>query len=63
MRTLTKILTGLTPLLVVLKLFTVINWSWWLVLSPLWLMVAMGVVWIVVKEDEEWRGNERYAKN
>lgn len=38
-----------TPLLivfVVLKLVGVINWSWWWVLSPIWIPVVLVVVFI-----------------
>jgi len=38
--------TGLlTILFVVLKLCNVIDWSWWWVLSPLWISV---VLWIII---------------
>ena len=30
--------------LIVLKLTSVINWSWWWVLSPIWISGAMGVL-------------------
>ena len=37
--------TGLlTVLFVGLKLTGYINWSWWWVLSPLWIPLAVGVV-------------------
>jgi hypothetical protein len=34
----------LTVAFVVLKLTAVIDWSWWWVLSPLWISAAIGVV-------------------
>ncbi len=34
----------LTIVFVVLKLVGVIDWSWWWVLSPLWISAALGVV-------------------
>ena len=38
--------TGLlTILFVALKLFDQIDWSWWWVLSPLWISV---VLWIII---------------
>ncbi len=33
---------------IVLKLCKVINWSWWWVLSPLWIGGAIAVVFLVV---------------
>jgi len=36
-----SITTPLLVVFVVLKLTDVINWSWWLVLSPLWGVVAL----------------------
>lgn len=32
---------------VVLKLVGVINWSWWWVLSPLWISVIVGIVLVL----------------
>ncbi len=34
----------LTIAFVVLKLTNVIDWSWWWVLSPIWLSVSLGVL-------------------
>lgn len=43
---------GLTSLLtvafVVLKLCGVIDWSWWWVLSPLWISTALGILLVFV---------------
>lgn len=37
--------TGLlTIAFIVLKLLKVINWSWWWVLSPLWISAGIGLV-------------------
>lgn len=33
----------LTIVFIVLKLTKIISWSWWLVLSPLWLPVSIGI--------------------
>jgi hypothetical protein len=33
---------------IVLKLTKVISWSWWWVLSPLWIPVALTFVFIIV---------------
>ena len=38
----------LTLLFVYLKLTDVINWSWWWVLSPLWISTAIGLFVIVL---------------
>lgn len=32
---------------IILKLCGVINWSWWVVLLPLWVMLAIGGIVIV----------------
>lgn len=41
--------TGLlTILFISLKLLGVISWSWWWVLSPLWITLAVAVIIIVV---------------
>jgi hypothetical protein len=38
----------LTIVFIVLKLLDVISWSWWWVLSPLWIPIALGiVVWLI----------------
>lgn len=33
---------------IVLKLVGVVNWSWWLVLAPLWAPTAVGVILILL---------------
>ena len=39
----------LTVVFITLKLCGVITWSWWWVLSPLWISAGLGlVVWIVL---------------
>ena len=38
----------LTLIFVVLKLLGLISWSWWWVLSPIWISVLIAVVLIVV---------------
>lgn len=35
-------------LLIMLKLMKVINWSWWWVLAPVWLVLAIVIVAITV---------------
>ncbi len=39
---------GLTILFVALKLLDKIDWSWWWVLSPLWIYVGLGVLVVVL---------------
>ena len=36
--------SALTMIFIVLKLVGVINWSWWWVLSPLWIGIILAVV-------------------
>jgi hypothetical protein len=49
----------LTVAFIVLKLCKVVDWSWWWVLSPTWVAVAMGVIflpfylWAKYKEAKE----------
>ena len=51
----------LTVLFIVLKLMGVIQWSWWWVLSPLWisfclavaLLVVIGIVYFIYKRCEK----------
>ena len=43
-----SILTLLTVLFIGLKLGNVIDWSWWWVLSPLWIPLAFGLVLIII---------------
>ena len=38
----------LTIVFVVLKLLGMITWSWWWVLSPIWIPVVLGLLFIVV---------------
>ena len=40
--------TLLTLVFVVLKLTHVIGWSWWWVLSPLWISAAIAVVFVLI---------------
>ena len=40
--------TLLTVLFVGLKLTNHIDWSWWWVLSPLWIGLAIGVVELII---------------
>ena len=38
----------LTIVFIVLKLCGVISWSWWWVLSPLWISVTVAIVLLVI---------------
>lgn len=60
---------ALTLVFVTLKLTEVIDWSWWWVLSPLWLEIAFMVVLFIIallvvftKEARRER-KRRYARN
>lgn len=39
---------ALTIAFIVLKLTHVINWSWWWVLSPIWISTAIALVFLLV---------------
>ena len=39
----------LTIVFLVLKLCGVINWSWWWVLSPTWIPIALVLVLIIIR--------------
>ena len=41
-------LENLTLVFIVLKLLGKIAWSWWWVLSPLWIPIALALVYVVV---------------
>lgn len=36
--------TALAILFIALKLLEIITWSWWIVLSPLWLPLLLGII-------------------
>lgn len=40
--------TLLTIAFVVLKLTHAINWSWWWVLSPIWIQFVLGVILFII---------------
>ena len=44
-----SILDVLQIVFIVLKLCKVINWSWWWVLSPIWITALIVIVFTVVK--------------
>ena len=39
---------GLTILFIALKLCKVIDWSWWWVLSPIWISLCLGIIIIII---------------
>lgn len=39
---------ALTLVFITLKLLGVINWSWWWVLSPLWISTIIGLLVLVI---------------
>lgn len=56
----------LTIVFIVLKLCNLIAWSWWWVLSPVWIPIAivcgLFIVSIVVKATEARKARKRYAE-
>ena len=40
--------TLLTVVFVVLKLCHVIDWSWWWVLSPIWIEIVLSLIFLIV---------------
>lgn len=40
--------TVLTVLFIILKITDKIDWSWWWVLSPLWISISLSVVLFIV---------------
>ena len=46
---------------VILKLVGVINWSWWWVLSPLWISFGLGLIAIVALVALEAHVNKEYG--
>lgn len=38
----------LTIVFIVLKLTKIINWSWWWVLSPIWIMALLVIGWLII---------------
>jgi len=49
----TSLGTLLTVVFIILKLTNVINWSWWWVLSPIWIsfslsiLIIIGIIWFI----------------
>lgn len=46
---------------VILKLVGVINWSWWWVLSPLWIDIAILLIAILILVAFEVHDNKKYG--
>jgi hypothetical protein len=48
------------PTFIVLKLVGVITWSWWWVLSPMWIGGILLVIWLCAIVLAAWDGISRY---
>ena len=56
----------LTVAFIVLKLTGVINWSWWWVLSPLWIGLLIGIpciIFLIIMERKEEKKFEKYDED
>ena len=42
------LITQLTCIFVVAKIWGKIDWSWWIVLSPLWISLILGVFVLII---------------
>lgn len=49
----------LTIVFIVLKLTNVIAWSWWWVLSPLWISLALGILILGIVGLVMWIGDRK----
>lgn len=49
----------LTIIFVVLKLVGVIAWSWWWVLSPLWISFLLGIAFVAVVAFIAWLSDRK----
>ncbi len=43
-----RILFTLLVTFIILKLANIINWSWWWVMSPLWIGLAVQISWLII---------------
>ena len=43
-----KFAGALTIAFIVLKLTNVINWSWWWVISPIWILLSLAIVLLII---------------
>lgn len=53
----------LTIIFVVLKLVGVIDWSWWWVLSPIWISIGLWLIVVVVCAIYLTNANKKYGLN
>ena len=49
--------------LIILKLVGVINWSWWVVLIPMWITIGMWVLFIIIMCVNELQYRKKPAKH
>ena len=56
--------SALTVAFVVLKLCKVIDWSWWWVLSPIWIplaiVIVVGIVWLIYQFRSNYLSRKRF---
>ena len=55
------LMSVLTIIFVVLKLVGTINWSWWWVLSPMWISSALYLIVIIIYVAWEVHDNRKYG--
>lgn len=60
MITLTRILLPIAVIFIMARLYSIISWPWYQVLTPLWLLIMAWAVWIFWKNDQEYKENPRY---
>ena len=58
----TDLSTILLVVFIVLKLCHVINWSWWWVLSPLWIVIILGTIGLFVLTFFLWKHDQKKRK-
>jgi hypothetical protein len=66
-KTIRVFLETTTIIFVILKLFGIIDWSWWLVLSPTWVPLLfsiplIGIALLIKKHLENPSSNRRYSR-
>ena len=52
------ILSVLQIIFIVLKLCGVIDWSWWLVLTPLWISLGLCLIAVIITAFIKWRASK-----
>lgn len=50
----------LLVIFIVLKLIGAISWSWWWVLSPLWIPIAINLIALFKKSMDDWFDDNTY---